>query len=71
MRPFPASLDMIDEATARVLAAKSGAERLAIALGMYRAARRMLTCHLEREHPDWTVERIAAEVSQRLAHGSG
>lgn len=54
-----------------VLRAMTGAERLAVANGMFRSARRMLTSHLESEHPEWPMETVQREVARRLASGSG
>ena len=54
-----------------VLRAKSGAERLAIAFGMFRSARRMIASQLRSEHPDWDDETLQREVARRIALGSG
>lgn len=64
-------LEVIDEEMAAVLRAKTGAERLAIAFGMIRSARRMLTNHLAAEHPDWDDRQVQDEVARRLARGGG
>jgi len=64
-------LEVLDADMARVLSAMTGAERLAVAAGMFRSARRMLSSHLRSEHPDWTAEQIQAEVARRLSHGTG
>ena len=54
----------------RVLAQKTGAERLAIAAGMFRSARRMIESHLRAENPEWDPEELRCEVARRLAHGA-
>ena len=64
-------IEVVDDDMARVLAAKTGAERLAIAFGMYASARRMLTAHLRALHPDWTERQVEDEAARRLSHGSG
>lgn len=63
--------EVVDDEMARVLSAKTGAERLAIGFGMFRAARRMLTSQLQTEHPEWSERQVEAEVARRLSHGSG
>lgn len=68
--PFPPKLEVVDDAMARVYAAKSGAERLAIASGMFRSARDMLLSHLRTEHPEWNEERVHQEATRRLSHGA-
>ena len=64
-------VELLDEEMIQVLSAKTGAERLAIAAGMFRSARRMISSHLRQEHPDWDANRIQIEVSRRLSHGTG
>jgi hypothetical protein len=56
---------------ALVLSRMTGAQRLAIAAGMFRTARRMIESHLRAEHPDWDSRQVQAEVARRLAHGAG
>ena len=68
--PRPARIEVIDEAMARVLRAKSGAERLRLASAMYRSARRMLESHLRAQHPDWDAAHVARVASRRLSHGA-
>ena len=63
-------VEVVDDEMSRVLAAKSGAERLAIAAGMFRSARRMIESHLRGKHPEWDDERIQREAARRLAHGA-
>lgn len=67
----PAVVEVVDEEMARVLASKSGAERLAIAAGMFRSARRMIESQLRAQHPDWEAHQVEAETARRLAHGTG
>jgi hypothetical protein len=65
------AIEVIDDEMARVLRAKTGAERLRIASGMYAAARRMLSSSLAAEHPDWDPRRVIEETARRLSHGAG
>lgn len=69
-QPSPLTIEVVDDAMARVYAAKSGAERLAIASGMFRSAREMLLSHLRAEHPEWSDVRISEEAAHRLSHGA-
>jgi hypothetical protein len=66
----PSRIEMIDDDMARVLRAKSGAERLRIASGMYASAGKMLQSMLRADHPDWTDEQVHREVVRRLSHGA-
>ena len=70
-RPLrPEDIEVVDEAMARIYAAKTGAERLAIANGMFRSARDMLRSHLQAEHPNWSAERVSEEAARRISHGA-
>ena len=66
----PLNVEMMDERMADVLRAKTPAERLAIANGMWRSARRMIEAILRAERPDWTDEAIRREVARRMSHGA-
>jgi hypothetical protein len=63
-------IEVVDDDMARILRTKTGAERLAIASGMFAFARRMIASHLAAEHPDWDEERIQRETSRRISHGA-
>ena len=73
MQPsFGATLrfDVIDDAMAKVIRQKTGAQRLQIASGMYSSARRMLIAYLGSQHPDWDQQHIEREAARRLSHGA-
>ncbi len=63
-------IEVIDDQMAAVIRQKSGAERLAIANGLYLSVRRMLTNHLRSEHPEWSDEQVTGEVARRISRGS-
>lgn len=66
----PSRIEVMDDEMARVLRSKTGAERLEIAFEMFESARKMLTTHLRREHPEWDTDRVQNEVARRLSHGN-
>jgi Rv0078B-related antitoxin len=70
MRRGPLNVEVMDDAMADVLRAKSSAERLAIANGMWRSARRMIEAILRAERPDWSDDQIRREVARRMSHGA-
>jgi hypothetical protein len=61
----------MDPQMIEVLRAKTGAERLAIGAGMFRAARGMIKSQLRAEHPDWDEDTLQQAVNRRLAGGPG
>jgi len=63
-------IEVVDDDMARVLRAKTGAERLKIASDMFASARRMIASHLAAEHPDWDEEGVQRETSRRISHGA-
>jgi hypothetical protein len=70
MRLDRGRMESVDDAMAAVLRQKTGAERLAIANGLFASARRMLTSHLQAEHPDRDADQVVREVARRLSHGA-
>jgi hypothetical protein len=70
MRLDPRQIEVMDDQMADMLRQKTGAERLAIAFGLFSSARRMLLSHLRTEHPDWDEQQIIAEAARRLSHGA-
>jgi hypothetical protein len=70
MERRPINVELMDEAMAEVLRAKSPAERLVIANGMWRSASRMIEAILRAERPEWTDDAIRREVARRMSHGT-
>ena len=70
MRDRGAGFDVISDEMAAVLRQKTGAERLTIASGLFRSARRMLMNHLRATHPEWDEHQIEMEAARRLSHGA-
>ena len=70
-KPRILKLEVLDDDMVRVLSTKTGAERLSIAAGLFRSARRMILSHLREEHPDWDAAKLQTEVARRLSHGTG
>ena len=63
-------IEMVDEQMASVLRRKTGAERLKIANGLFRMARRLIRSRVKSEHSDWTDLQVDAEVARRILHGT-
>jgi len=70
MRGPPTNIETPEDRVVEILRSKTPAERLAIGMGMWSSARRMLRCLLSQEHPDWDEDRISRELARRLSHGS-
>jgi hypothetical protein len=60
----------VTDEMAEILRQKTGAERLAIADGMWRSIWRMLYWSFKSEHPDWSDEQCAHETARRMSHGA-
>jgi hypothetical protein len=63
-------IEVLSEEMAAVLRKKTGAERLAIADGMYTHARQMLLHHLRAKYPEWDSQQVGREAARRLSHGT-
>ena len=64
------NMDVIHPEMVRVLAAKSEAERLQIAWGMWRSAYRMVQRIVAMECPDLSAEEQMKIVARRMSHGA-
>lgn len=64
-------IERMDPEMVEVLRAKSDAERLAIAFGLFRSARRMIASQVRAEHSDRDYGTLQREVARRVALGSG
>jgi len=62
--------DVIQPDMVRVLAAKSEAERLKIAWGMWRSAFRMVQRIVAMELPDLSADEQQQVVARRMSHGT-
>jgi len=64
-------IEVIDRAYAAILAAKTPAERIAMADSAHRAARTMIETRVRQLHPYWTDEQRRRECLRRLlGHGA-
>jgi hypothetical protein len=63
-------IEFIDQTMAAVLAEKSESQRLQIAWGMWRSARRMLTQLVQSQNKSWTPDQVQQEVNRRMAGGA-
>jgi hypothetical protein len=68
---FPQGLVIIDDQLATILARKTMTERIAMADGLWRSARKVVQAMLRREHPEWTEEEIRREVARRMSYEAG
>ena len=70
MSPGNAPSGAVDDQMVEILRRKTPAERLAIAFGLWRSARLILTGCLKSLHPEWDEEKVRQEVVRRLSHGA-
>lgn len=64
-------IEVVHPEMARILRAKSGAERLRLAHEAWELACQRLGVFLAARHPDWDPERVGQEVARRFLHDSG
>jgi hypothetical protein len=70
MRLDAGQIEVMDDAMANVLRAKSGSERLRIVDDLFRSARRLVAAGVRAQHPDWTQEQTDRETARRLSRGA-
>ena len=73
MQPAPAltRIELLHPLVAEILRKKSPTERLAMAFESNRFVRARIAAHLRDQHPEWTDEKVVAEVARRVLRGSG
>ena len=64
------NIEVMDDDMAEILKKKTPQERLEMAFGMWRSARKLLTSHLRSQHPGWDDKKIQSEVARRMSHGA-
>lgn len=70
MRLDAGQIEVMDDAMAEVLRAKSGAERLRIVDNLARSARQLVAAGVRAQHPDWPQDQIDWETARRLSRGA-
>jgi len=63
-------IEVVADAMAEVLRAKTPAERVGMLLAANRTMRLVIEGGLRTRHPDWDDSRISAEVARRMLLGS-
>lgn len=63
-------IEAVDDVMGKILKQKSPLERLEIAFGLWRSARKQLFFYLRSLHPDWDDTKIQKEVIKRISHGA-
>ena len=66
----PGQIEVVDEAVAAVLRAKTPAERIGIAAAAHRTARLMTEAQVRRMLPGLNDEGVRREVARRLTRGA-
>lgn len=64
-------IEVIDDAMAQVLRAKTISQRVAMVFDANRTMRKLIEAPLRSKHPDWTDQQIKQEVARRMLRGSG
>jgi len=67
----PRRIEVMDDMMADILRRKTPQEKMSIAAGMWRAARRMVAASVQHRNPFWSVEEVNGEVTRRMSRGTG
>ena len=66
----PTRIEAVDDEMVKVLRAKTGAERLRIAWGLFEMARSLVRSSVLAANPGWDERRVSVEVARRMSHGA-
>lgn len=64
-------IEVIDDAMAEVLRAKTPGQRMLLVAQAWRTARMWIEAAVRSQHADWADGQIRAEVNRRMAGGAG
>ena len=64
-------IEVLDEQMVEVLRAKTTVEKVAMIAAAHRTARMLATAGVRHLHPEWSEEKIQAEVLRRMTSGTG
>ncbi len=62
--------EVLDDRTAAILRAKTPAERLAIASGLWEFVAATVRDMARAQHSDWSATELARHVASRMSHGA-
>jgi hypothetical protein len=68
--PVPKSEDCISPEMVVVYRDKTPTQRLQIAFGMWRSARKLIVAAVRNQHPDFTEDQVQREVARRMSNGT-
>jgi hypothetical protein len=66
----PKRIEVVDETVARILRRKTPAERVKMISDAHRTMRLVVEGRLRTRHPDWSDDRVKAEVVRRMTRGA-
>ena len=70
MEMLPRGFEVVDDAMAEVLRAKSPAEKVAMICAANRTARSLAAAGVRYSHPEWNEDQIQLEVIKRVCGGT-
>jgi hypothetical protein len=63
-------IEVLDDALAEVFRLKTPAEKIQMIAAAHRTARQLIAAGVRRQHPEWDVAQVEAEVLRRLTRGA-
>ena len=69
-QPRPSEIELPDPEMVIILREKTGAERLAIAFGLWRMARQIVECSERERHQELPEQEIQERIARRMSHGA-
>jgi hypothetical protein len=69
--PNSTSIEIVDEAVARILRTKTPADKLEMVFEANRTARLLIEGALRTWHPGWTDDEINREIARRMSGAAG
>ena len=69
-RNEPILVEFMDRQMIEILRSKTTTEKIALLGATHRTAKQLVACGIRGTHPDWSDDKIQAEVTRRMFRGT-
>lgn len=68
--PEPFVVEFMDREMVEILRSKTTTEKITMLGAAHRTAKKLVTCGIRGDHPDWSDEQVHEELTRRMFRGT-
>lgn len=68
--PEPIVVEFMDREMVEILRSKTTTEKIAMLGAAHQTAKKLVTCGIRGDHPDWSEEQVHEELTRRMFRGA-